>query len=141
MSTNPIKIIEALIERLEGEGYSVTSGKVVDPRQHDLPLIGVHYGSDGRKTVQGRFPKKCAIQFALEYYFEIETDHALIEAEEKAQSLEDVVIQRPPRDAPDTLDGLADSVEHQKTQPISQPEESKVGVVDMTILVTYYDEE
>ena len=141
MSTKPIKIIKALIERLEDEGYTVKSGKVIDPKQHDLPVVALHYSDEGRQTQQQRFPKKASVEFAIEHYFEIETDHALIEAEEHADELEKSVVHRPKKDAPDTLDGLADSVEHQKTQPISQPEESKVGVVDMTILVTYYDEE
>jgi len=141
MSTKPIKIIKALIDRLKDADHTVITGKVIDPKQHDLPVVAVHYTSEGRKTDRQRFPKKGSIEFAIERYFEIESDHALVEAEEHADALEKAVVHRPKRDAPDTLDGLADSVEHQKTQPISQPEESKVGVVDMTILVTYYDEE
>ena len=135
------KILAALRDRLTDDGLTVHLGRLVDPADDDLPLVSVHYAQDGVKTEQESFPRRKVMTLDVDHYFVVDEEDYLIQAIEKTGDVVGAITDRPDRDAPDTIGGLADSVRPTKSIVVSQPEESRTGVTRTTIEIAFFDEE
>ena len=135
------KILAALRDRLTDDGLTVHLGRLVDPADDDLPLVSVHYAQDGVETERESFPRRKVMTLDVDHYFVVDEEDYLIQAIEKTGDVVGAITDRPDRDAPDTIGGLADSVRPTKSIVVSQPEESRTGVTRTTIEIAFFDEE
>ena len=130
-------IAQEIIERLETE-HDVLAVDEIDLRDSPPPLVTIWMHKDGTQFESLR-PKKKSIKMVVNEYWEL-TPIPLLTALDKEDALEDLIMQRPERDGPDTLNSLADSVTVESTVSYIESKESRVGVTQAIVAITYYDE-
>ena len=139
-----VEIVEAIRERMEDEGFDVFLGTFVDPDQVSLPAAVVQMTEDGIRQIEQRFPAKAEMSIACDLWYRIDQktdEHLMIQGLRLCRQVRDALVQRPPKDRPDTLGSLADKIEHEQTVVMTEDQQSTIGLAQVTITVTYYDED
>lgn len=138
------QIITALRERLESDGYTVYLGDDPDSLFDDLPAVILGMAEEGLVTVQERVPRLRRMDLYAEVFFAVEdkpeSEDPLVQGLLITADFENLLVRRPPKDAVDNLDGLADKIETTRQVVATRVEQSPIGLAQVELAVYYYDE-
>lgn len=132
-------VITSLRDRISGDGYTVFTGRKIDPEQDPLPVVTIHYHNDGDQQATTRPRPIDELSLVVEYWSITKTDDPMLELLEEVADFESSIIKKKSNrsDSRDDLEGSAHNVTRKKTT-IWQPDKwSNVAVIQVVVAITY----
>jgi hypothetical protein len=136
MTRTAVAAITAIRTRLQGAGYTVQLGRVIDPAQDLLPAVTVHYSGDGDQTIMERPERVAELDLVIEYWDRTRTGDPLLELIPVGDAIR-ALFTAHDSDRLDRLGGVADECRHIKTIIQTHMDHTDVGVVHTVVRVKY----